>query len=245
MEDMSFIEKYVSLIRDIINSITLKIEGPNFLSKAKKQLRLEKESYWALLTSSLDLIGDAELAKKHFYQFEIGGPTKYDDTGEKYLRLYGVLSSIYLQKSAIIQLCEVFKFNFKSQIRKGLNKLQIIKLRNIVASHTIDYLENGNKKTFMLARFSLGQKELVVNDEKNMFFNYNIIELMKEFDTKAIEVLDKINEKAINTIYKNNETEKKRLLAKLERIRNERNGHIYIDIDDNKQIVIVKNKTKE
>lgn len=239
MKDISYIEKYKNLIRDIICSVTRKIKGSNFLHKAKQQLKFEKESDWAFLTSSLDLIGDTESAKKHFNQFHIDGSTKYDDIGEKYLRLYGILSAIYLQKNAILKLCEVFKLNQKAQIQKELNSLEIIKLRNIVASHTIDFREPGKVKAFMLVGFSLGKKKIVVIDENNKSSTYDIIEDIEKFNSKILQVLDKITQKAVKTIYKTNPKGKDEFLSKLERIRNERDGYTYIDISDRNNTIVI------
>jgi hypothetical protein len=45
---------------------------------------------------AMDVIGDAALALKNFLRFSLDGPTRYEDLGERYLRLYGLLSATYL-----------------------------------------------------------------------------------------------------------------------------------------------------
>jgi hypothetical protein len=45
----------------------------------------------------MDIVGDASLAMYNFAEFSLDGPTKYEDTGERYLRLYGLLSAVYIQ----------------------------------------------------------------------------------------------------------------------------------------------------
>lgn len=51
---------------------------------------------WNILCTSMDNIGDTDLAIKHFIKVGIG-----QNDGEKYLRLYGLLQRVYLQQDAI------------------------------------------------------------------------------------------------------------------------------------------------
>jgi hypothetical protein len=222
--DKNFIEKYVDLIRKALDSVACKIDGPGFLQKLEKKLGFEEEHSWAFLTSSLDLIEDTEKAKENFYKYHLAGPTKYDDVGEKYLRLYGILNAVFLQRNAVFKLGEIFRTINESKKASILN-LRIIKLRNIVASHATDYhdKESGKHKTFMLARISLEAEELMCLDEKNKTTRYNLSRLVEEFNVKILELIDEIAEEALKV-----SKTKARYLLEIKRLRNERNGYIYV-----------------
>jgi hypothetical protein len=49
----------------------------------------------------MDIVDDASAAIDHVERFGLSGSTKYDDIGEKYLRLYGLLSATYIQQQSI------------------------------------------------------------------------------------------------------------------------------------------------
>ena len=105
---MSIICQCEQLIREIVYEITRKenYDKP-FLLYVTKRLKFENEEGWISLCSLMDVIGDTELAKKHFFNYGIDGPTKILDYGEQYLRLYGILNALYLQKSAIFEFLEL------------------------------------------------------------------------------------------------------------------------------------------
>jgi hypothetical protein len=65
---------------------------------------LNKDEDWGFIVSSMNIIGDASLAINNFLEFWLDGPTKYEDVGEKYLRLYSVLNAIYIQGHAVTML---------------------------------------------------------------------------------------------------------------------------------------------
>ena len=70
----------------------------------EKALRLNAPSDWEFICVAMDVVGDAALALGSFLRFSLDGPTRYEDVGEKYLRLYGLLSATYVQQEAIIKL---------------------------------------------------------------------------------------------------------------------------------------------
>jgi hypothetical protein len=68
----------------------------------KHTLLLADRVAWAKLCSSLDVIGDTELALEA-YMRRTAGP---QDTGELYLLMYGVLQVLYVQQDAVRHLAE-------------------------------------------------------------------------------------------------------------------------------------------
>ena len=74
----------------------------DFINEPRKQFNLLNDlKFWHQLCSSLDVIGDSDLAIDAYINSEFG-----EDDGEKYLRLYGVLQALFLQQDAVTNLCE-------------------------------------------------------------------------------------------------------------------------------------------
>jgi hypothetical protein len=81
----------------------LEREIRGFINAPRKQgLLLKDRAKWAKLCSSLDVIGDAELALESY----LGRKTPPADTGELYILMYGVLQVLYAQQDAVKHLNE-------------------------------------------------------------------------------------------------------------------------------------------
>jgi hypothetical protein len=81
------LEKYLSAFRDLINVKVFESD-----KSVKELLRLNTRADWEFLCAAMDIIADASAAILHVQMFGLSGPTKYDDMGERYLRLYGCLA---------------------------------------------------------------------------------------------------------------------------------------------------------
>ena len=79
--------RYAEAFRDLVNA---KVWGRN--ASPSKALRLNNEADWEFICVAMDVVGDAVLAIQNFLAFSVDGLTKYDDVGERRLRLYGVLN---------------------------------------------------------------------------------------------------------------------------------------------------------
>ncbi len=82
-------DEYCSRVRDLIN-------------EPRVAFQLQKDPpFWNQLCSSLDVIGDTELAMESY-------PLDASDTpfGLSYLLVYGLLQAMYLQQDAVFNLCE-------------------------------------------------------------------------------------------------------------------------------------------
>jgi hypothetical protein len=89
-----------------IKDLELKIRDLINIPRKQKSLLLEPAS-WNKLTSSLDIIGDTELA---IDAFEASDFPK--DEGRKYLILYGILQALFIQQDAVQNLTEALKLSY-------------------------------------------------------------------------------------------------------------------------------------
>lgn len=125
--------------------------------KIRRRLKTQYAFDAVRFRSCIDLIQDTELAILNFSRY---GLQKFssrrinNDLGEIYIRLYGVLNSIYLQINTIIELFEVCRIPDKKHISVLLKSHKIYEIRNIVGAHTInfddksDYTPSDFKKNF-------------------------------------------------------------------------------------------------
>jgi hypothetical protein len=77
-------------------------------------LELRQSKDWYFIATTLDIIGDTNSAIQHFLETGLEGLGTKTQEAEKYLRLYGILNSTYLQQEAIVVLCQkIFHWNEK------------------------------------------------------------------------------------------------------------------------------------
>jgi len=100
--EKTLIRKYENFIREIIDSSVRgidfdKLDESNkmFVDKIKELFLFENDKSWSFLISSLDTLGDSQFSIVSFLNHKIDNKSVFN-TGEKYLRLYGVLSAIYI-----------------------------------------------------------------------------------------------------------------------------------------------------
>jgi len=234
MNNPAMVQLYSSLIRDVINHAAQRIDTKPFLEKARIRLGFERADGWTLVTSCLDLLDDTELAKGNYSRFQLAGPTKYDEKGEMYLRLYGILNAVYLQMSAIAELAELFKVPDKTRLLKSMQLLPILQLRHIAGSHTVSFLDpvTKRKRSYMIGQHSLTDAMIEVLDDDNKVHQFDLSQLMKDFDKIAEAVLDAIADKAIRTICKTDAKGKSTFGDGLDRIRKTSQGDHFVDLPD-------------
>ena len=136
----TIIEKLNELQKEILGNLSDNWNAENskiiFREYIRKQYGFEKEFGWNIILNAYYIIDDTELAKLSFYEFGLQGPSRHDDVGEKYLRLYGILNSVYQQKLAIENLMEVHKIRQSREYSKYLTENELIVLRNKIAAHS-------------------------------------------------------------------------------------------------------------
>lgn len=222
---------YEKFIRDIANSIVQRIdfekldnEGKSFLTKVKERLCFDNDKGWKFLTSSLDTLGDSQFAIVTFINHKIENGKKFN-TGENYLRLYGLLSAVYIQQQAILKLSDLFKTGEVNNLKNEFDNLEITFLRHCISAHPVNYDNNGTKVSFKIDRNSLNDNGLLsIRDELNNAETYNVFESLNEYISKIEKYLEAICQKLISNCYKTAKEKYKELNTKLEKIKTEDNN---------------------
>jgi hypothetical protein len=167
------------------------------------------------LRSCVDLLEDTENAIINFCEYQLNTDFVNDDLGERYLRLYGILNAVYLQIHAIIEIAEIVKYPFKKKIFNALSNHKIFELRNIAASHMVNY-KSGKSRTFIsppnrLNYFRLTQCNfkpdgslLAMVDGFGNYEEYNLKELVYNYNTCSEKWLIKLVEKYSTSLFKMN-----------------------------------------
>lgn len=242
--ETSIITKAEKVLRDFVSQIAGSLEGKPFIEEVTKRLKFENESDWSTLCSLIDVLSDTELAKENFFKYDLTGPTKIQDYGEQYLRLYGITNAMYLQKSAIETFVELVKLpNKKSELDK-LNNSEIIRFRNIVGAHTVNFLESDKKKnSFQFQRHFSKDGTIKTLDSKNTFKDYDLKKLIREFNDIAEDIFIKALEKLVKTSLKNHTGNKKDfVLSKINALKEAYDQGFAVWPDVNEELFIIKVK---
>lgn len=240
--NISIILKCEGIIRELANRVADKVDGEIFTVGIIKKLKFDNQNGWNILCSLMDVLSDTELAKKSFLKFGLGGPTKIQDYGEQYLRLYGITNAIYLQKSAVFAFIELIKLPNKKKEIERINKCKLIEFRNIVGAHTVDYIDNGTINPHQFQRAFIDKDPIRTSDSNNIFKDYNLEEMLTEFNDIIEDILIKATEKFVKTVYKNDGVKKEKMLEKIDALRTIQNGGMVIWPDNDKNLFIIKIK---
>jgi hypothetical protein len=125
-----------------------------------------------------------------------------------YLRLYGVLNAVYLQISAFEELACLLNFSGRKKVQELFYQLDIYKLRNIVAAHTLNYQYDlkilGKEKTTSFRIYQADLEEtgsnIKVLSEHGNLLSYNLIYILTEYEIIARDLLIKMAKFAINSL---------------------------------------------
>lgn len=230
------LDTYAYAFRDLINS---KVWSES--KSVRELLCLNSERDWDFLCTAMDVVGDASAAIRNFLQFGLDGPTRYQDVGERYLRLYGVLSATYIQQQAAMKLFKLMNVPHPKSIKAKLDALDIRDLRHKLASHCTDYLtgQDDAVETYVPIRMGVGGFHcFYVNNETTEHQGVDLEKATEEHCRLLIEVLDSIYEKAANTLFKGNLKRLAEFNERLVDLRTERNGGLVIRIAQDKKLVI-------
>ncbi|MBP7526721.1 MAG: hypothetical protein KA801_02270 [Syntrophorhabdaceae bacterium] len=243
---LGLVESYGTTFRDLINAkVAVAEEG------IRKALKLSKNEDWAFLCSAMDIIGDACLAIDHFLRFGLDGPTKYDDTGERYLRLYGILSATYIQQQAVLKLYQLV--NVPPTLKDGKKMIETLKiriLRHQLSSHSTNYLdvESGDIETYVPIRMDLtGFNCGYFNNKKNKMYSVDLQEAINQHLETLIEMQDRILKKAIGTFYKGETASEghREFSEKLRELQIERHGGLVTKLRDGTKFIITMAPIKD
>ena len=114
----------------------------------KNRLNLKRIDDYEKLIACRYLIEDTEHSVLDYRKFGLGNLSGLR-VGEAYIRLYGLLNSVYQQIYAIVELIEIFHFPNKKKIIKAFRDLSIYKIRNKIGSHSINYKLTNNVETII------------------------------------------------------------------------------------------------
>lgn len=212
MNRSSIIEKYIEIQKEILSDFSLRWDGEKckstFRDDVKKYYGFEKNFGWNIMLNSYYVINDTELAKDSYKQFELQGPSRHKDIGERYLRLYGLLNAIYQQKIAIENLCEVFKIPNYKNLLETLNNCDLVILRNKIASHPSNYLkikEDSEHKfdVYEISRPDLQSDQITLLRNQKHFEYYDLNKSISDFDFLIETILESITEKVVKKIFNN------------------------------------------
>lgn len=182
----------------------------------------------------MDILGDATAALQNFARFALDGPTRYNDVGELYLRLYGLLGAAYTQQQAAFRLYKLMNCTSPQKLREKLNALTLRTLRHQLASHSLDYMNEDGKpsgKAFVPIRMELrGHNCSVTENRGDATTTYDLQAGLNEHCDVIISILDRIYAKAYKTLFRANKDKLAMHSEKLEELRLIRAGALVIRI---------------
>lgn len=233
---ISLLFKYASLFRKMINR-RVQVSDRSI----RELLKLNSASDWEFLTAAMDIIDDGSAAIGHVQKFGLCGPTKYDDLGEKYLRLYGVLSATYIQQQSIGAIYRIMNVPHLKELQKKFKALEIRDLRHKLSSHGTDYLDHATrtKQAFVPLRFDLGNMRVTyVNHTSSS--SHHQVDISSAIDAHVglmTDTLDAIIEKSIKTIFKANNKAKDEFFSDLADLRIEKAGGLVLKTSSGPKLV--------
>jgi hypothetical protein len=236
---LDLVESYGSTFRELINAKVWPRK-----ETIREVLRLSKDEDWAFLCTAMDIIGDACLAIDNFLRFGLDGPTRYNEDGERYLRLYGILSATYIQQQAVLKLYQLV--NVPPRLKEGkdmIAALEIRLLRHKLCSHSIDYHDKDSNSRQPYAPIRVGLKGFncgYMNFEEIKTHSVDLQKAVNEHLETLIEMLDRILHKAIKTLYKGQEKSEGsiKFSGKLEDLRIVRKGGLVSRLPDGTKFIL-------
>jgi len=193
-------------LRDVKGSI-------DFEDAFKRRLGFQSSTDWKKFRACVDLLEDTEYAIESAFQFQLGDLSiKNNDHGELYIRLYGILNAVYLQSKAFVEISKLLHYPNPKLIDKSFKELKIYKLRGIAGSHTVDYEHDLETKkqypkiknitTFRILQVTLSKtgKNICAIDENNISFEFNLLDVLSEYEKLATNYLIKLIRHSIDKL---------------------------------------------
>lgn len=208
----TLIEEYNQIQKEILDSFATKWNPDkceiDFRTDVMNFFGFETKFGWNILLNAIYIIDDGELAKESFNKFDLQGPARHSDIGERYLRLSGILNVAYQQKLAIQNLIELFKLKDKKDFFEQLSKNELIVLRNKIAAHSANYNETQEDSehkfdVYEISRPDLQSGRIKLLRNQHNFEDYNIFNAISEFDKLVVEILSLLIGKLIRKKYNN------------------------------------------
>lgn len=224
---IDLLNKYDSALRKIIETKVSRGKGA-----IEQVLKLNSPVDFDFLIAAMDVLDDASAAVSHVQRFGLAGPTKYNDLGEMYLRLYGLLSAAYIQQQSIIALFRILNVPNLKKTKALLDALQVRELRHKLAAHSGDYLNKGGKKeAYVPLRFDLGSW-MVTAVRHTHPMDHEKVDIREAIEVHLrliIDSMDQIVEKAIGTLFKTDASRRAQFGERLRDLRIEKSGGLVFE----------------
>jgi len=192
----NIIDLYIKLSRKVISKCFEAFV--DFNNDIVEFLGVSDIDSYHFIIDSYYLLEDTQLAKQNFTEFGTTGPTKYENLGEVYLRVYGVLNACYLQQQSIVEMCD--KLNIQID-KKEIKELLLFDLRNTFASHTVSRGYKDNKRSYILDRYSLLSGQLkgysLNHKSKRDYKDADIVEEILKWDALLASYLKNITRQVV------------------------------------------------
>lgn len=236
------VEEYSDAFRDMVN------ECVQWKPEPARRLRLEKDEDWSFVCVAMDILGDASLAIANVLRFGLDGPTKYDQVGEKYLRLYGLLGATYSQQRAALKLHKLTSCPGVRQFQDKAKGLRATSLRHQIAAHSLDNMDEQGRvvAAFVPVRIDLGGFNCTVTKNRgDAMDSYDLLEAIKEHSEFVAEVMDVVYEKCARTFFKNDSMRRQSHLEKLRELRLIREGAMVFNAGETRIVVNIVGMERE
>ena len=218
-------------------------ETNDFLGFAQQKFKLNAKNDWNEIIASEDILEDSNEALKSFLKFGLSGPTKYNDLGEKYLRLYGVLNAVYQQQQAMLHIFKLFNCPNLKYTKQEFNNLSITQARHKLGAHSINYTVQGDSETemFVPVRVQFNDYELTYFNHKNNESSKIDLKLTLEEHSRLIcKTYLLIANKVIKTVYKGNTVKQKQVLTSFNELAMVMDGALLIKGQDGNTVINIK-----
>lgn len=234
---MSALNQYGQAFRNLINT-KVRLNDQSI----RELLKLNKDSDWRFICAAMDIVGDSESAINSFNRFGLEGPSRYDDIGEKYLRLYGLLSATYLQQESVVELYRLMNVPKPKGARKKVSQLKIRQVRNKLASHSVNHKSSETADVEAFAPVQISLKGFNCEIASLTLDPPERIDLKAEIKSHSkllMSLMDDIYEKSYQTLFKGHE---KRLAEHgkiLDDLRVVRDGGVVASVGPVKMVIHV------
>ncbi len=233
--------KFRELIANKKNSSDIKDEINNRDTSLEDALKLNYSNSFGQIVAAFYVVDDTILAIKNFLRWGLDGPTKFDDSGEKYLRLYGVLNSAYQQQNAFLFLYKLFNGPEPSKLKDNIIALEITKLRHKLGAHSAEYKnhEDSTTEAYVPVRMSMSDCSITyAREPAGDQIVCNIRDMLSKHIVLICQHYDKLYEKVASSYYRDNKETLARVLEDLQITREKVRGEMVFKGDFGKEYIV-------